>query len=233
MTVTLGGFVGFVLQSALSDDPVSTTAQTVALGLIGVLFLLGVVLWLLERRAQESVASMYSRGIFSVGTGFILLIAFLFVPQIPTTILPIPTSTPIAAAVNNPDNSSNIVPTSVAVDITATPQLTATPTLTRTPLPSPSPTRTRRAYVPPTPTVTPEGLAVLDNCGATVSTNLNVRAEDSTDSDVVSIVPEGQYVNLIAKNPDSTWWQTDYEGIEGWLFADLLTLDPACLVEVE
>lgn len=236
MTVTLAGFVIFVVQSAIASDPLSSAARFIALAIVSLLIFVGVILWFLERRGQNATAMLYSRGVFSIGTGVILLVTYFLVPQIPNTILVIPTSTPIVAAVTNPDASNagnnNIVPTAIAVDVTATPLPTATPTLTRTPLPSPSPTRTRRAYAPPTPTATPQDVAVLENCGATVTTNLNVRAEDTTDAEVVAIVPEGGYVNLTAKNLDGTWWKTDYNGVEGWLFSELLTLDPACSVEV-
>ena len=234
MTVTLGGFVAFVVQSASSNDPITPLARNIALGLVGFLIFLGVALWFLERRKEDSAATLYSRGVFSIGTGVILLVAYLFVPQIPTSILPIPTSTPIVAAVNaQGEDSANIVPTAVGVDSTETLEVTIAPTQTRMPLPSPSPTRTRRAYVPPTSTPTPEAIAVLENCGATPTTNLNLRAEDNTDSDIVEIIPEGEYIGLTAKNLDGTWWKTEHNGVEGWLFADLLVLDQACQIEAE
>jgi hypothetical protein len=227
----ISGMVG-VISYATSGDPLPPNAQLALAAGVITLIVMGIVLIVLDRR-NTSYAGMYSRGILAVGTGILLgLIAF-FVPVIPTSIIVAPTSTPITAAVasNNtavvPSSGANIVATD-AITNTPTPNITFTPTITRTALPSPSPTRTLRAYVPPTITPTPEELALTPNCGATVNTNLNVRAEDNSDSAVVAIIPSGRYISLISANLDQTWWKTEFDGAIGWISGDFITLDTSC-----
>ena len=89
--------------------------------------------------------------------------------------------------------------------LTAT--LSPTPVLTDTPLPPPS-----------TPTVTPvEGIT---------STQVNVRAEPSTASDVLGIILPNTRVEIIGKDPGGSWWQILYpQGTQekGWVTAQYIT----------
>jgi len=239
MTITLFAFLIFTIRASTGGDELATTTRSVALALIGAAIFVGIVLTLLDRRGEDETNSLYSRGILSIGTGILLLAGFYFVPQIPNTIIQVPSPTPISQAVGSTDDDTtaesegNIVPTSVAANATATPMDTPVPTITRTPLPEPSPTRTRRAYVPPTPTATPESVQVEDLCGAVVLTNLNVRAEDTVDAEIVAIIPEQTRVALSARNEEGTWWVTEFEGETGWVAAEFLQLDPVCGIDDE
>jgi uncharacterized protein YraI len=91
--------------------------------------------------------------------------------------------------------------------------ITATlpPTLTQSPSETPLPP-------PPTPTVAPvEG---------TASTQLNVRAEPSTASAVLSIIPPNTKVEIIGKDPGGSWWQILYPAgtpEKGWVTAQYVT----------
>ncbi len=236
IAITLFSFLAFVILEAANTDPMTGLNRNVALGIVGGLLVIGVVLWFLERRNKSAASALYSRGILGIGTALLLAVLFFLTPQIPENIIPIPTATPIAVAVNNNNTAdttgSNIVPTDVAAQATSTPLQTLAPTQIYTPLPSPSPTRTRRAYVPPTVTPTPQEIAVEDRCGATVTTNLNVRAEDNVDSEIVAIIPAGDYIPLNAKNIDGSWWQTEFQGETGWVVSDFLDLDPVCSLEL-
>lgn len=235
MTVTLIAFLIAVIQRVNSGESLEGMTQAVALGIVGLAIGTGIVLFVLERRS-DTVENMYSRGVFSITTGVIMLVTLLFTPVIPQTIFQVPSPTPIAVALNTSGTggeSPNIVPTDdLSAVATNTPQATLAPTITNTPLPLPSPTRTRRAFVPPTVTPTPQQVRVDEQCGATVTTNLNVREEDDVETEVVAIIPEGTYIGLDAKNLDGTWWQTEYQGERGWVASEFLSLDSACSVEL-
>ena len=103
---------------------------------------------------------------------------------------------------------SQITPeTPTAVIVTSTLPATLTPPPSQTPLPP-----------PPSPTVTPvEGIA---------STQINVRAEPSTVSEVLGIIAANTKIQIIGKDPGSSWWQILYpEGKDGkgWVAAQYVT----------
>ena len=103
---------------------------------------------------------------------------------------------------------SQITPeTPTAVIVTATLPATLTPQPSQTPLPP-----------PPSPTVTPvEGIA---------STQINVRAEPSTVSEVLGIIAANTKIQIVGKDPGSSWWQILYpEGKDGkgWVAAQYVT----------
>lgn len=91
--------------------------------------------------------------------------------------------------------------------------ITATlpPTITQSPSETPLPP-------PPTSTITPvEG---------TASTQLNVRAEPSTASAVLGIIPPNTKVEIIGKDPGGSWWQILYPAgtqEKGWVTAQYVT----------
>jgi len=93
--------------------------------------------------------------------------------------------------------------TSTIAIITATLPPTLTPPPTQTPLPP----------LPP-PTTTPiEG---------TASTQINVRSEPSTISEVLGIIPASTKVQIVGKDPGGNWWQIMYpQGTDGkgWVTA--------------
>jgi len=98
--------------------------------------------------------------------------------------------------------------------ITSTPFIiTATLPPTQTPLPSETP-----LPPPPQPTTAPvEGMT---------STQINVRAEPSTVSAALGIIPENTKVEIIGKDPGENWWQILYpQGVDGkgWVTAQYVT----------
>lgn len=71
---------------------------------------------------------------------------------------------------------------------------------------------------PPQPTVAP--------VGGTTSTQINVRAEPSTSSNVLGIIPANTNVEITGKDPGGNWWQINYtEGMDGkgWVTAQYVT----------
>ena len=97
--------------------------------------------------------------------------------------------------------------TPTALIITATLPPTFTPAPSQTPLPP-----------PPSPTVAPvEG---------TASTQINIRAEPSTVSEVLGILPANTKVQIVGKNPGENWWQILYpqsKDGKGWVTAKYVT----------
>ena len=91
--------------------------------------------------------------------------------------------------------------------LTATLSPTPTPQLIESPFPA-----------PPTPTVAPvEGIT---------STQLNVRAEPSTVSAVLGIIPPDMRVEIVGRDPGGSWWQILYPpGTQerGWVTAQYVT----------
>jgi uncharacterized protein YraI len=98
-------------------------------------------------------------------------------------------------------------PTQAPSIITATLPAASIPPSSETPLPP-----------PPQPTPAPvEG---------TTSTQVNVRAEPSTASDVLGIIPANTNVEITGKDPGKSWWQINYpQGIDGkgWVTAQYIT----------
>jgi uncharacterized protein YraI len=100
--------------------------------------------------------------------------------------------------------------TPTAAIITATLPPTLTPPPSQTPLPP-----------PPSPTTVPvEG---------TASTQINVRAEPSTASEVLGIISANTKVQIVGKDPGENWWQIIYpqsgQGADGtgWVTAQYVT----------
>jgi len=93
--------------------------------------------------------------------------------------------------------------------------LISTSTLPATLTPVPSETATP---LPAQPTIAPvEGVT---------STQINVRAEPSTSSNVLGIIPANTMVEIIGKDPGENWWQINYpQGVagKGWITAQYIT----------
>jgi len=100
-----------------------------------------------------------------------------------------------------------LTPTPASLLITATLEPTLTPRPSETPLPP-----------PPQPTIAPvEGKT---------STQVNVRLEPSTASDVLGTIPANTKVEIIGKDPGENWWQINFPqdaGGKGWVTAQYVT----------
>jgi len=100
-------------------------------------------------------------------------------------------------------------PSQASLMVTATLPLTLTPVPSETPLPP-----------PPQPTVAPvEG---------TTSTQVNVRADPSTASNVLGIIPANTKVEITGQDPGKNWWQINYPHAQaangkGWVTAQYIT----------
>ena len=95
------------------------------------------------------------------------------------------------------DGNGAATPTDLILTATSSPS--QTPPLSQTPLP---PGFDSAQPKPPTPIVVPvEGVA---------STQVNVRSEPSTASEVLGILPPESRVQIIGKDPGENWWQILY-----------------------
>ncbi|HAV78909.1 MAG TPA: hypothetical protein DCX53_16275 [Anaerolineae bacterium] len=116
---------------------------------------------------------------------------------------------PIASLIS----SSCSVKVQTESSATAAPSIiTATLPLTPTPLPSETP-------LPPVPQPT------IVPVSGTTSTQLNVRAEPSTASEVIDIIPANSAVQIVGKDVGENWWQIIYaSGADGkgWVTAQFV-----------
>lgn len=100
-----------------------------------------------------------------------------------------------------------MISTATAAPVTSTFPVTLTQVPSETPLPP-----------PPAPTVAPvEG---------TTSTQINVRAEPSTASNVLGMIPPNTKVEIIGKDLGENWWQIHYPqgpNGKGWVTAQYIT----------
>jgi uncharacterized protein YraI len=89
---------------------------------------------------------------------------------------------------------------------------------------TPTPTETETPTV--TPTETPEVAKVL------VSRPVNVRSGPSTYHSVIGSADSGDAYSILGKNNAGDWWQIDYNGQVGWIFAELVEAKAATGITV-
>ena len=142
---------------------------------------------------------------------------------------PTSTSTPSLTPVPTPTSTStpSLTPTPTSTS-TSTPSPTPmpTPTPTRTSTPSPTPTSTNTPSPTPIPsptrTSTPSPMPTSTTPQVLVDGTYNVRAGPGTNYDRVGQVQAGQTLDIMARNPDGTWWQVCcVDGERVWIKASL------------
>ncbi|MCD6290177.1 MAG: SH3 domain-containing protein, partial [Anaerolineae bacterium] len=101
-----------------------------------------------------------------------------------------------------------------------TPVIKLRPTFTPTPTPKPEPTDTPTP-IPPTPTPSPTNTPTPLPPAAIPTTNMNVRKGPGTNYPIIGAARAGQVYLITGKNPRGDWWQIDYRGRAGWLYAPL------------
>jgi hypothetical protein len=157
---------------------------------------------------------------------------------------------PYDATQQAPETAASATPVPTESEPTSTPRPTEPPTAT----PSPTTARTPRPTLTPIPTLTPlfaattppteaaqtgeatsEGMTAApptprpaEVCLASVNYNLRLRTEPSRDADTILVIPYATTIDLFGRNSDSTWWFTAYEGQEGWVDGEFLTLSASC-----
>ncbi|QPC81819.1 SH3 domain-containing protein [Phototrophicus methaneseepsis] len=84
-----------------------------------------------------------------------------------------------------------------------------------------------------TATQTPLPLATLPSTGACIVASgtggaVNVRSGPSTSYDVIGQISGNTTAPVLAKLPDSTWYQIDLSGLKGWISASVVRLGGVC-----
>lgn len=127
---------------------------------------------------------------------------------------PAPTFTPTAELVPTP-----VDPAAVATaDALAATQAAAANAAA--PAPDQGQNSADAAPLPPdTPTPEPPP-AVAE---AVVNSAINVRGGPGTNYNIIGGANAGERFRVTGRNQDGTWWQVDYNGQAGWLFAELIT----------
>lgn len=180
----------------------------------------------------------------------------LLLTQLPPLDAPVPTNAPDQSAPTERSTTApTAIQTAAPTEIpSATPTLTPALTETAGETASPALTRTPRPTLTPIPSVTPlvpltlpptplPGVDAADDgavspappvtrpaavCFASVNYNLRLRTEPTRDAETILVIPYLTTLELYARNSDATWWLTRYEGRDGWIDGQFVTLSPGC-----
>lgn len=108
--------------------------------------------------------------------------------------------------------------TALPAVVTFTP---APPTATNPPIPTP--TETSPATPTPEVTATDEAPAAIappaSDAKVTVLGEMNIRSGPGTDYDVIGDAVAGEEFTITGKNSEGNWWQLDFRGESGWIYA--------------
>jgi hypothetical protein len=207
------------------DENPSELVQQVVFAVVAILIVPSLILMLFETRREQRLKG--SRGVFGMGAGLLILLASLtVVPLGAQYFFPPPTNTATHTPQGTPPPPTSTPTVTLTFTATRTPTLTATPTYTRTPRPTHTATATRRPAVPsrtPRPTDTP-----VNPCIGQVTNNLNLRAEPSTEAQLLTTIPFNTSLAVFGRNEDSTWWFVVYEGQQGWVLGEFLLVTAPC-----
>ena len=112
-------------------------------------------------------------------------------------------------------------PASTATPLPAVVTFTPMPTSTNPPLPLP----TETTAATPTPAIaatepSPTEIAPpTSDAKVTVLGEMNIRSGPSTEYEVVGDAVAGEEFAITGKNEDGNWWQIDFRGESGWIYA--------------
>lgn len=191
------------------DTPLAARVTLLLAALLGAV---GLLTALLELRRPERLKG--SRGVLSLGVAALLGLATLTVPASAESLLMTPTPFRLPTVTPTPPVTATTTPSAAP---------TATPTATRRPRPTATPTRPAFATRTPSPTPTQP-----TPCTAIVNYNLNLRAAPSREAPILLTIPYNTAAAILGRNADSSWWFAVYEGKQGWLDGEFLTLDSGC-----
>ena len=94
------------------------------------------------------------------------------------------------------------------------------------PTPTPTPTATHTPTLVPSPTTPPEQAYL------TVQRRMNVRRGPGTHHEILGTAEAGAEFDITGKNINEDWWQIEYEGDPGWVYAPFVTANHADDVQV-
>ena len=137
---------------------------------------------------------------------------------------PPPTRIPAPTFTSTPD----LPQSAVNLPATATAQAAASGQTTppaEAPTVAPPPVADTPTSVPPTATTTAPPEVV-------VTGQANVRNGPGTNYTIIGAATPGQRFKVTGKNQDGQWWQVDFNGQAGWLFAQLVTAQNTGAIQV-
>ena len=94
------------------------------------------------------------------------------------------------------------------------------------PTPTPTPTATHTPTLVPSPTTPPERAYL------TVQRRMNVRRGPGTHREILGTAEAGAEFDITGKNINEDWWQIEYEGDPGWVYAPYVTANHADEIQV-
>ena len=177
---------------------------------------------LLASERKQQLAWRNSRGLLGVGLGVVTWLSTLLVWTSADALLAVIAPSPTPTAVAQTPEPTFFEPTRQPTR-TPTPSLTPTPSRTQTLTATVGAARELRPSRTPTPTFTP-----VTPCLAQTLYNINLRAGPSRTSELLTTIPFDTTLPLLARSADSAWWLTYYEGAQGWLAGEFLSLTSAC-----
>jgi len=153
-------------------------------------------------------------------------------PPPPPTRTPAPTFTPTVAVEAAPVDAAALATAQAAANqpaVVAPPPASDTGTQPITGTTGTSETAPADPAAAPTvaPTDTPELKAQ-----ASMTQQVNVRGGPSTNYAVVGLANPGQVFDITGKNAAGDWWQINYNGQQGWVLGELVTLANTASVAV-
>ena len=148
-------------------------------------------------------------------------------PSFTTLLTALPTETAGIAPVETSTPTTVFTATWTATD-TREPTPTRTPSMTRTPRPTETPYPTTQRFATRTPTAT---ATLVTPCLAQVEFNLRLRSSPeqiNAPDNTLMTIPFGSVIDLYGRSEDGLWWFTIYEGTEGWVVGEFMTIGAAC-----
>ncbi|MCS6827812.1 MAG: SH3 domain-containing protein [Caldilinea sp.] len=84
----------------------------------------------------------------------------------------------------------------------------------------------------PTDTPTPEPTPTPQVAQLVLNDNVNIRSGPGTNYNLLGTERPGSTYRVTGRSPDGAWWRIDYNGREGWVFGQLVTVTGAESVAV-
>ena len=109
---------------------------------------------------------------------------------------------------------------------------TNTPTLVPTPTDTPAEPTATDTPAEPTPTFTPEAIPTSEGARLIIDNPiLNVRQGPGTNYSILGQARDGERYDVTGRNSQSSWWQINYNGQNGWVSGSYVILEGDRVIE--
>lgn len=96
---------------------------------------------------------------------------------------------------------------------------------------NPSSTVSSGSTLSSTPVVTPEPVKMAKAAKVSADGGLNIRSEPSTDADILGVAEDGSLLPLLKEKADDGWYEVEYEGETGYIYAEFAKPQDVTLAE--